>query len=222
MKVVILAAGYATRLYPKTLNTPKCLLEYNNKKILDYILDDLHHPNIDEIIIVTNDKFYNQLLDYKNNRLENIKIINDKSTDNSNRLGCIKDLLLAIDNIDDDILIMASDNLLEFSINHFIDYFYIDNISTIMYYKEYYTNKLIKTGQAVIENDKLIDFKEKSKIIISNNACPPFYIINKNDLKYIKNINIYYESLGNLIEYLSDKIEIKCYKMIGKRIDIGS
>lgn len=222
MKVVILAAGYATRLYPKTLNTPKCLLEYNNKKILDYILGDLHHPNIDEIIIVTNDKFYNQLLDYKKSRLENIKIINDKSTDNSNRLGCIRDLLLAIDNIDDDILIMASDNLLEFSINHFIDYFYIDNISTIMYYKEYYTNKLIKTGQAVIENNKLIDFKEKSNIIISNNACPPFYIINKNDLKYIKNINIYYESLGYLIEYLSDKIDIKCYKMIGKRIDIGS
>ena len=49
----------------------------------------------------------------------------------------------------------------------FIDYFYIDNISSIMYYKEYYTNKLIKTGQAVIENDKLIGFKEKSKIIIS-------------------------------------------------------
>lgn len=222
MKVVILAAGYATRLYPKTLNTPKCLLEYNNKKILDYILDDLNQPNIDEIIIVTNDKFYNQLLDYKKSRLENIKIINDKSTDNSNRLGCIRDLLLAINNIDDDILIMASDNLLEFSINHFIDYFYIDRISTIMYYKEYYTNKLIKTGQAVIENDKLIDFKEKSKIIISNNACPPFYIINKNDLEYIKNIDVYYESLGNLIEYLSDKIEIKCYKMIGKRIDIGS
>lgn len=222
MKVVILAAGYATRLYPKTLNTPKCLLEYNNKKILDYILDDLHHPNIDEIIIVTNDKFYNQLLDYKNNRLENIKIINDKSTDNSNRLGCIKDLLLAIDNINDDILIMASDNLLEFSINHFIDYFYIDKISTIMYYKEYDTNKLIKTGQAIIENNKLMAFKEKPQVNISNNACPPFYIINKKDLEYIKNIDIYYESLGNLIEYLSNKIEIKCYKMIGRRIDIGS
>lgn len=222
MKVVILCAGYATRLYPITLNKPKCLLEYDNKKILDYILDDLHHPKIDEIIIVTNDKFYNQLLDYKNNRLENIKIINDKSTDNPNRLGCIKDLLLAINDIDDDILIMASDNLLEFTISHLIDYFYIDNISTVMYYKEYDINKLNKTGQAVIENDKLIDFKEKSKIIISNNACPPFYIINKNDLKYIKNLDIYYESLGNLIEYLSDKIEIKCYKMIGKRIDVGS
>jgi glucose-1-phosphate thymidylyltransferase len=222
MKVVILAAGYATRLYPKTLNIPKCLLEYNNKKILDYILDDLHHPNIDEIIIVTNDKFYNQLLDYKNNRLENIKIINDKSTNNSNRLGCIKDLLLAINNIDDDILIMASDNILEFSINHFIDYFYMDSISSIMYYKEYNMDKLKKTGQAVIENNKLIDFKEKPQVNISNKACPPFYIINRSDLCYIKNIDTYYESLGNLIEYLSDKIEIKCYKMIGRRIDIGS
>lgn len=222
MKVVILAAGYATRLYPKTLNTPKCFLEYNNKKILDYILDDLHHPNIEEIIIVTNDKFYNQLLDYKEDRLENIKIINDKSTDNSNRLGCIRDLLLAINNIDDDTLIMASDNLLNFSINHFIDYFYRDNISSIMYYKEYDTNKLKKTGQAVIENNKLIAFREKPQVNISNNACPPFYIINRNDLEYIRNIDIYYESLGDLIKYLSDKINIKCYKMKGKRIDIGS
>ncbi len=222
MKVVILAAGYATRLYPITLNIPKCLLEYNNKKILDYILDDLHHPKIDEIIIVTNNKFYNQLLDYKNNRFENMKIINDKSTDNSNRLGCIKDLLLAINNIDDDILIMASDNILEFSINNFIDYFYIKSVSSIMYYEEFNMDKLRKTGQAIIENNKLIAFKEKPQVNISNNACPPFYIINKNDLGYIKNIDVYYESLGDLIEYLSDKIEIKCYKMIGKRIDIGS
>lgn len=179
MKVVILAAGYATRLYPKTLNIPKCLLEYNNKKILDYILDDLHHPNIDEIIIVTNNKFYKELLDYKNNRLENIRIINDKSTDNSNRLGCIRDLLLAINDIDDDILIMASDNILEFSINNFIDYFYIKSVSSIMYYEEFNMDKLRKTGQAVIENNKLIAFKEKPKVNISNNACPPFYIINK-------------------------------------------
>lgn len=222
MKVVILAAGYATRLYPITLNIPKCLLEYNNKKILDYILDDLHHPNIDEIIIVTNNKFYIELLDYRNNRLENIKIINDKSTDNSNRLGCIRDLLLAINNIDDDVLIMASDNILEFSINNFIDYFYIKSVSSIMYYEEFNMDKLRKTGQAIIENNKLIAFKEKPQVNISNNACPPFYIINKNDLGYIKNIDVYYESLGDLIEYLSDKIEIKCYKMIGKRIDIGS
>ena len=83
-------------------------------------------------------------------------------------------------------------------------------------------DKLRKTGQAIIENNKLIAFKEKPQVNISNNACPPFYIINKNDLGYIKNIDVYYESLGDLIEYLSDKIEIKCYKMIGKRIDIGS
>ena len=171
MKVVILAAGYATRLYPITLNIPKCLLEYNNKKILDYILDDLHHPNIDEIIIVTNNKFYIELLDYRNNRLENIKIINDKSTDNSNRLGCIRDLLLAINNIDDDVLIMASDNILEFSINNFIDYFYIKSVSSIMYYEEFNMDKLRKTGQAIIENNKLIAFKEKPQVNISNNAC---------------------------------------------------
>lgn len=222
MKVVILAAGYATRLYPRTLNTPKCLLEYNNKKILDYILDDLNHPSVDEIIIVTNHKFYDQLMNYKNKRNQNIRIINDKSMNNSSRLGCVKDLLLAIKDITDDVLIMASDNILEFSINYFIDFFYVDNISSIMYYKEADLDKLKVTGQAVIEDDKLLDFKEKSNIIISNNACPPFYIINKSDLEFIKNIDVYYESLGSLIEYLLDKIEIKCFKMIGRRIDIGN
>lgn len=222
MKVIILAAGYATRLYPKTKNTPKALLQYKDRVVLDYILDDLNHYLITEIIIVTNHKFYDQFDKYIKNRKENIRLIDDKSTDNSNRLGALNDLKLALNDIRDDILIMASDNILDFSINNFIDYYYKDNISSIMYYEEYDINKLNKTGQAVIKDNKLIEFKEKPKNMISIYAVPPFYIFNSKDIKYIKEIKESFDSLGSIIELIYNKIDIKCYKMIGKRIDIGS
>lgn len=222
MKVIILAAGYGTRLYPKTINTPKALLEYNGRSILDYILNDLNHFSINEIIIVTNNKFYNKFNEYINKRKENIKLINDGSNDNSNRLGALNDLKLGLNNIDDDVLVMASDNLLSFSINEFINFFNKDKISSIMYYKENDNNLLKKTGQGIIHKNRLIDFKEKPVEAISNYAIPPFYIFNKNDLNIIKNIDIGYESLGNVIEYICNKIHIKCYRMKGYRIDIGS
>ena len=63
MKVVILAGGYATRLYPKTLNCPKALLKYKDGVVLDYILDNLTHSSINEIIIVSNNKFYKYIND---------------------------------------------------------------------------------------------------------------------------------------------------------------
>ncbi len=222
MKVVILAGGYATRLYPKTLNCPKALLKYKYGVILDYILNNLKHPEIHEIILVSNNKFYKQFEKYIIENNLSITLLNDGSTCPDNRLGAVKDLLLGIDNIFDDVLVMASDNILDFDISGFIDYFLLDKVSTIMYYKEYNGDKLSKTGQAIIDNNILINFFEKPLNIKSNNACPPFYIFNKMDLKIIKNITEFPDSIGSLISILKDKINIKCYLMPGKRIDIGS
>lgn len=220
MKVVILCAGYATRLYPKTLNTPKALLEYKGKRILEYLLKDLKHPFIHEIILVSNHRFYSQFLEYSKDK--RIKVIDDGSTCPENRLGAIKDLLIGIKNIEEDTLIMACDNLLDFSLSSFIEYFYIDRISTIMYYKEDNEERLKRTGQAVLEGNKVIEFKEKPIQAISTNAVPPFYIFNQEDLKIIKGLNKAYDSLGSIIEEVVDRIELKAFLMLGKRLDLGN
>lgn len=220
MKAIILCAGYATRLYPNTLHTPKALLEYRGRAILDYIIDDLN--SMDEIIIVSNHKFYNQFKSYILTRKENIKIIDDGSTTCENKLGAIKDLKLGLKTIEDDVLVMACDNLLDFSINKFIDFYNKSKVSSIMAYKEIDKEKLRRTGQAVLMEDRVIDFKEKPKIPISNYAIPPFYIFNKEAVQIIKDLEINSESLGSVIEELVHKVKIRAYKMIGKRIDLGN
>lgn len=220
MKVVILCAGYATRLYPKTLYTPKALLEYKGKKILDYLIEDLNHSSINEIIIVSNHKFFSMFKEYSKNK--NIKVIDDGSTCNEDRLGAGNDLILGLQDINEDTLVLACDNLLDFSLSYFIDYFYIDRISSLMCYKEKKEEKLKRTGQAILCENKVIDFKEKPKSSISNYAVPPFYIFNKEDIEIIRELKGRYDSLGSIIEDVVDKINLKAFQMIGNRLDLGN
>lgn len=125
MKAVILAAGYATRLYPLTENKPKCLLTVGGRTILDSICDKLNAvAEIDEIIIITNAKFFDQLSDWKN-RVKSrapIRILNDGTRSNDTRLGAIGDLGLGIREakIDADVLMMASDNLFDQDLSAFV------------------------------------------------------------------------------------------------------
>ncbi|HTL70694.1 MAG TPA: nucleotidyltransferase family protein [Candidatus Eisenbacteria bacterium] len=124
MKAVILAAGYATRLYPLTENMPKCLLTVGGRTILDSIVDKLNAvAEIDEILIVTNDKFYGQLSAWasKTPSRAPVRILNDGTRSNETRLGAIGDLGLVIRaaKIDTDLLMMASDNLFDQDLSAF-------------------------------------------------------------------------------------------------------
>src|SRR5690242_5461570 len=98
MKAVILAAGYATRLYPLTENMPKCLLTVGGRTILDSIVEKINEASPDEIVIVTNAKFHGKLSDWAKNASSRapIRVINDGTTSNDTRLGAIGDLGLAI------------------------------------------------------------------------------------------------------------------------------
>src|SRR6266850_5741228 len=119
MNVIILAAGYATRLHPLTLTRPKPLLPIAGKPMIDYVLDNLAPMGgIDRVVIVTNAKFASQFQKWADEyratkaRLE-FTIVNDGSTDDTNKLGAIGDLHLVVtrENIDDDIIVVAGDNL---------------------------------------------------------------------------------------------------------------
>ncbi len=127
MKVVILAAGYATRLYPLTEDMPKCLLKVGGKTILDSICGKLESVGVfEEISIVTNAKFYPQLRAWKGERRSTVPVtvINDNTRSNDTRLGAIGDLGLAIQQskIDGDFMMMASDNLFDQDLSDFVSF----------------------------------------------------------------------------------------------------
>ena len=119
MKVIILAAGYATRLYPLTLTQPKPLLPVAGKPLIDHVLDNLAPiGDIDRVYVVTNAKFAGHFQqwseDYRAHKAKlNFTIVNDRSTDDTNKLGAIGDIhfVLQNQNVTDDIIVVAGDNL---------------------------------------------------------------------------------------------------------------
>ena len=126
MKAIILAAGYATRLYPLTKNFPKPLLEVGGKTILDYLVDQLKTiAGIDGAYVVTNHRFYGHFADWaRTNRAVHtggeIEVLNDGTTSNDDRLGAVGDIQFAIEarDIADDVLVLAADNILLFSLQN--------------------------------------------------------------------------------------------------------
>lgn len=234
MKNIVIAAGYATRLYPLTENFPKPLLKIGERSILDRILDDVDGiEDIDEHIIVTNHKFAEIFNNWVSERKQKpgtkpIRIIDDGTTDNENRLGAVKDLLLAIDEFDinDDIMVLAADNVLDFSFQGFVNFFKQKNTSVIMCHHEPELYKLQRTGVIAVDEDmKVLEMQEKPEHPVSNWAVPPFYIYKKNDLPLIRdclNHGCGFDAPGNLAHYLVNATTIHAWIMPGSRYDIGS
>ena len=231
MKCIILAAGYATRLYPLTENYPKPLLEVKNKKILDYLIEDLETSDfIDQYVVVSNHKFINHFNVWKENNKYGKKliIIDDGSINNDNRLGAVKDIKFAIDslNIDEDILVIAGDNLLDFSLVDFISFALDKKASCVMRKEENDLSKLQRTGVLEIDqNDRVLSMEEKPQKPKSNYACPPFYYYAKNALSLIDEAikdGCSVDAPGSLVSYLCKKSPIYAYPMPGNRYDIGN
>ena len=231
MKCIILAAGYATRLYPLTSNYPKPLLKVQEKTILDWLIDDLESTKeIDEYIIISNNKFHRFFMEWKNNHeiSNRLLILNDFTNTNEERLGAVKDIELALTlkDIKEDTLVMAGDNLLDFSLNDFIQYFKEKQKTTIMRYYEASDEKVKKSAEVIIDhNDLVLEMNEKPFNPKSNWCSPPFYIYHKDDIKEVKEAiqngcNI--DAPGSFIQYLYRKKEVYAYEMQGKRYDIGN
>ncbi len=229
MKCLILAAGYATRLYPLTENFPKPLLEVKDKTILDWIIEDVDSLNIiDEYVVISNHKFASHFENWAKSKRQKITVVDDKTTSNETRLGAVKDIQYAIDElkIDDDMLVVAGDNLLDFSLTKFIKYAKEKNTSCIMRYFEQDKAKLKKSGIVCIDcKDKIIDMEEKPQEPKSNWCCPPFYYYTKADAKLVK-VGIEkgcgVDAPGSFIAWLSNCVTVHAMEMPGKRYDIGN
>lgn len=236
MKCLILAAGYATRLYPLTENFPKPLLKVGDKAILDWLIDDLEQTSlIDEYIVVTNHKFadifeewaHNKRLSQTANRLT-LTVIDDGTSTNETRLGAVKDIELGIRtrNVEDDLLVMAGDNLLDFSLGGFIKYAQEKGTTCIMRYHEPNTERLHKCGVVEIDaDDRILSMEEKPAQPKSHWCCPPFYYYRKEDLPLVnKGITegCGTDAPGSFIAWLCTQATVHAWEMPAARFDIGS
>ncbi len=229
MKCLVLAAGYATRLYPLTENFPKPLLKIGEKTILDYLIDDVSScKEIDEFIIISNGRFACFFDEWAKKKTQKITVVDDGTFSNETRLGAVGDIKFAIDklSINDDILVIAGDNVLDFSLTEFIGYALKKKTSCVMRYFEADKNKIAKSGELVIdENGKVIAMHEKPANPVSNWCCPPFYYYTAEDVSRISEAldsGCGYDAPGAYVEWLCDKSDVHAMEMPGKRFDIGT
>lgn len=229
MKCMILAAGYATRLYPLTENFPKPLLEIGGKTILDWLIDDIDTlGTVDEYVVISNHKFAHHFDKWAATKSQKITVVDDGTSSNETRLGAVKDIQFAIDelNIDDEMLVIAGDNLLDFSLTEFVKYAKQKNASCIMRYYEPSDERLHKCGVVLVdENDKILDMEEKPAEPKSHWCCPPFYFYTKDDSKLVKRgieTGCGTDAPGSYSAWLCTQTTVYAMEMPGKRYDIGN
>ena len=229
MKCLILAAGYATRLYPLTENFPKPLLTVGDKTILDWLIDDIDTANVvDEYIVISNHKFAHHFENWAKAKQQKIAVVDDGTDTNETRLGAVKDIQFTIDNLglDDDMLVIAGDNVLDFSLKKFISYAKEKNTSCIMRYYEPDEKKLLKCGVVTIDdNDRILNMTEKSPTPATHWCCPPFYYYTKDDAKRVQkgiDSGCGTDAPGSYIAWLCTKTTVHAMEMPGKRYDIGN
>jgi len=198
MQAIILCAGYATRLYPLTIDKPKPLLEVGGRPLINHIFERLEKiGSVRQVSIVTNEKFKGHFLDWQKGfrSAKKIKVLNDVSTSNENRLGAIQDLALVIqaEALREDLLIVAGDNLFSFWLDDFVRFaeskspgisIGVVDVKSVEHAKRY---GILKLG----EDGKVLSFTEKPSEPASTLASTGLYFIPK-------------EKIGRIAEFLGD------------------
>ena len=229
MKCLILAAGYATRLYPLTENYPKPLLKVGDKTILDWLIDDIDTAGaVDEYVVISNHKFAGHFAKWAAEHTLPVTVVNDGTSTNETRLGAVCDMQFAIDKlgIDDDLLVIAGDNVLDFSLTSFLRYVAEKGTSCTMRYCETDEKRLKKSGISEVgENDVLLSFEEKPEHPKSNWCTPPFYFYKREDARRIREAiadGCGTDAPGSLVAWMCRHAVLHSMEMPGSRYDIGN
>ena len=233
MNAIILAAGYATRLYPLGENIPKPLLPIAGEPNIEYILSHLSSTEvIDIVFIVTNHKFYQHFINWRKVFVGldppiEIDILNDGTTNNQNRLGSIGDIDFVISKkgLDDDLLIIAGDSFFDFDLKEMIGYFFEKNNNIVCAYRSDDIATLRRRGVIKVDStNRVINFEEKPKFPKSNIAVPAIHIYKKNTLhlfrQYLSDGNNP-DAPGYFIDWIYKKQPLYAYFFKGNCYDIG-
>jgi glucose-1-phosphate thymidylyltransferase len=234
MKVIILAAGYATRLYPLTLTQPKPLLPVAGKPMVEYVLDNLAPiGGIDRVYVVTNAKFAGHFQKWSDNYRAtksklNFTIVNDGSTDDTNKLGAIGDINYVIEKekVDDDIIIVAGDNLFSDKLGDFGKFIREKNAPVLALYDVGNLEEIKKYNSITVDaQGKITFFEEKPKEPKSTLTGIALYFYPRSTLALIKQ----YIAEGNnpdqpgrLVQWLYPRTPVYTWRVPGLWYDIGS
>jgi glucose-1-phosphate thymidylyltransferase len=235
MKLIVLGAGYATRLYPLTLNQPKPLLEVAGKPMMEHVLDNLARvPEIDQVVVVTNAKFAGHFErwaeGYRASRQSGIDFttVNDGSTDDSNKLGAIGDLNLVLtrERIDDDIIVVAGDNLFSERLEGFAEFARSKNAPVLAVYDVGSLEEIKKYNSIEVDDEgRITFFEEKPAEPKSTLTGIALYYYPKSALPLIKQ----YVAEGNnpdqpgrLVQWMYPRTPFYTWRVPGLWYDIGS
>ena len=234
MKLIILAAGYATRLYPLTINQPKPLLKVSERPMIEHVIDHLKDvPELTGVIIISNEKFHGHFekwaSDYQiSGQNIPITVVNDKSTDENNRLGAIGDMVFAMNDqsVDEDVIVVAGDNLFSQSIKAFGEFcmekkapvlgvYDVGRLEDTKKYSEVHTDM----------NGHITSFEEKPEYPTTTVIGIALYYYPKDLIPTIKQ---YVEDghnadqPGRLVQWLYPRIPVFTWSLPGLWYDIGS
>jgi len=234
MKVIILAAGYATRLYPLTLTQPKPLLPVAGKPMIDHVLDNLAPiPGIDRVYVVTNAKFAGHFQKWSDNYRAtksklNFTVVNDGTTSETNKLGAISDMhfVLKSQNVDDDLIVVAGDNLFSEKLSAFGQFCREKNAPVLALYDVGNLEEVKKYNAISTNGDgRITFFEEKPKNPASTLTGIALYFYPKNSIPLIRQ----YIAEGNnpdqpgrLVQWLYPRTPVFTWRVPGIWFDIGA
>lgn len=232
MKCLILAAGYATRLYPLTLDKAKPLLPVAGKPAIEHIIERIEEiDEIDEILIVTNEKFFKQFQEWQKrfSAKKALRILNDKSLSEKDRLGAIGDMDFAIktEKIADDLLVIAGDNLFELGLREFVDFArHRAPASSIGLYNLKDKKAVKRYSQVTLDADeRIIKFEEKPQNPTTTLVAKCIYFFSKGELGLISEyIQVAgpTDAPGHYIAWLCQRVSVYGFTFCGKWYDIGN
>ncbi|NNK95609.1 MAG: nucleotidyltransferase family protein [Desulfobacterales bacterium] len=236
MKVVILCAGYATRMYPLTKNFPKPLLKIADRPVLDYLIDQIIDlPLIESIHIVSNARFYDHFVHWQSDHDKRgtfgkitVRLHSDGSTENTNRLGAIADLQLALKSFDTPgrVLVSGGDNIYRFPLKPLWE--------TFLQNKHHYVVGIAEKKEENLKNTGILEFNESGRVLrlhekpdqpISNWICPPLYFFQPSVWPQLDNFLATSgngDAPGYFIDYLCQHEPVEAYQLNSSRLDIGS
>jgi glucose-1-phosphate thymidylyltransferase len=230
MDAIVLAAGFATRLYPLTENLPKPLLNVGGKPLIEHIIKKLEEiKSVNKIYIVTNDKFEQHFKKWLGNfdAEKPIEIISDGTKSNEDRLGALGDIHFAINakNINDELMVVAGDNLFELSLGNVANFFRKRKSNVIVFHdvKDFELAK--QYGIVEVKDNIVVNFEEKPTSPKSTLASTGIYFFTKKTIPLIKKYiaqGSNPDKTGSFIEWLHKRDIVYAYVTDKKWYDIGS
>jgi glucose-1-phosphate thymidylyltransferase len=234
MKAVLLCAGFGTRLYPLTRDMAKPLLEVAGKPIVEHLVAQLSRTGrTKDIVLVSNARFFSQFQPWAaaiSKRFPDVtfEVLNDGALDNEHRLGTVRDLAFALDqkNTQEAVLVVAADNLYDFSFYTFFEDYFTNPRNLILVYREKNLQCLRRTGIAKVDQDgRLLQFWEKPTEPPTDLACPAFYIL---ETRALNLLSTYLDTvpdtdaIGHFIAWLAEREPVYTHEMKGRRLDVGN